>query len=128
MAHESGGSPGSAASAAAVEAVCRKVEIDLIDMLGSDGLSALFRRAVHLAEREWPLLTGVKLERTPTSSCTGLSEALAAGTDREAAAVGVAVLAHLLGLLVTLLGKHLGLQPIYRWWPEIASSSGEIHE
>nr|MBA4157908.1 hypothetical protein [Gemmatimonadota bacterium] len=59
---------------------------------------------------------------------TGLADAVAAGTDEEAAAAAAAVLAHLLGLLIILVGEELGMQPVHKFWPHVASSVRENDE
>jgi hypothetical protein len=51
--HEAGQSDPSA-SAAAVETACRKLKDQLVDLLGSGGVSAVLGRALHLAQREQP--------------------------------------------------------------------------
>ena len=126
--HEAGGRSGPAASAAALEQACARLKGDLADLLGSRGVSALFRRALHLAHRERPLLAGVSVDPEPAACFAGLAEALAEGSDEEAAEAGAAVLAQLLGLLVMLLGEDLGMQPVRKLWPQVASSVREIDE
>lgn len=124
--HEAGGSPAPSASVAAAEAACRRLKDDLIDLLGRGGVSALMGRALNLAKRERPLLAGVTLNTESSSCFTGLPEALAASTDEEAAVASSSVLAHLIGLLVTLLGEDLGMQPVRKLWPNVVSNFREI--
>ena len=115
---ETGGSPDPATSAAAVEAACRRLRDRLLDLLGSGGVSALLRRALHLAQREQPLLAGVALDGESSPCFTGLAESLAASTGEEAAAAATAVVTHMLDLLVVLLGEELGMKPIRKLWPQ----------
>jgi len=89
----------------------------LVDLLGSGGVTALLRRALHLAKREQPLLAGVTVSGEPDACFVGLAESLAAGTEEEATAAATSVLIHLLGLLVMLLGEELGMKPIRNLWP-----------
>jgi hypothetical protein len=124
---EAGGSTDPAASAAAVETACRKLKDQLVDLLGSGGVSALLRRALHLAQREQPLLAGVALSGEPAECFIGLAESLAASTDEAATAAAGTVLAHMLDLLVMLLGEELGMKPIRKLWPQ-ATSGREIDE
>jgi hypothetical protein len=127
---EAGGSPDPpdpAASAAAVETACRKLKDELVDLLGLGGISALLRRALHLAQREQPLLAEVALSGEPAECFIGLAESLAASTDESAAAAAGTVLAHMLDLLVMLLGEELGMKPIRKLWPH-ATSAREIDE
>jgi hypothetical protein len=126
--HEASGSSDPAASAHAVDAVCRKLRDHLTDLLGSGGVVALMGRALNLAKREHPVLTGVTLGGVHDTCYVGLAEALAAATAEEAAAAGDSVLAHFLALLILLLGIELGLQPVRRLWPHLASSLTEVDE
>jgi hypothetical protein len=124
---EAGGSPDPAASAVAVETACRSLIDHLVDLLGSGGASALLRRALHLAQREQPLLAGVSVSGEPGACFTRLAESLAASTDEAATVAATAVLTHMLVLLVMLLGEDLGLKPIRKLWPQ-ATSAREIDE
>jgi hypothetical protein len=123
--HETGGSPDAESSAAAVDAACGRFK-QLDDVLGAGGVAALMGRALHLAKREWPLLAAASFDPESSSCFTGLAAALAGGTDEEAAAAAESVLAQMLGLLVVLLGEELGLQPVRKLWPRLASSPTEI--
>jgi hypothetical protein len=127
---EAGGSD-PAASAAAVETACRRLRDHLVDLLGSGGVSAMLRRALHLAQREQPLLAGVAVSGESAACFIGLAESLAASTEEEATAAAATVLTHMLDLLVILLGEELGMKPIRKLWPqatrvrEIENESGE---
>jgi hypothetical protein len=114
--HEAGGSDPSA-SAAAVEIACRRLKDHLVDVLGTGGVSAVLGRALHLAQREQPLLAKVSVSRQPGACFVGLAESLPANTDKEATAAATAVLAHTLDLLVILLGQELGMKPVQKLWP-----------
>jgi len=118
--HEAGGSDPSA-SAAAVEAACRRLKDHLIDLLGFGGVSALLGRALHLARREQPLLAEVAVSREPGRCFSGLGESLAARTDEEATSAAATVLTHVLKLLVMLLGEELGMKPVRKLWPRETS-------
>ena len=118
--HEAGGSDPSA-SAAAVEAACRRLKDHLIDVLGSGGVSALLGRALHLAQREQPLLAEVAVSGEPGGCFTGLAESLAGRTDEEATSAAATLLTHVLQLLVVLLGEELGMKPVQKLWPQETS-------
>ena len=121
---DAAGSPGPAASAAAVQAACRRLSDHLVDLLGSRGVDALVRRALHLAQREQPLLAGVTPGLESGLSLHGLEESLAqARTDEEATAAGASVLLHLLGVLLMLIGEDLGMQTIRKVWPRETGTS-----
>jgi hypothetical protein len=96
----------------------------MVDLLGSGGVSALLRRALHLAQREQPLLTGVAVSAEPDACYSGLAESLAARTDAEATAAAATVFAHVLDLLVVLLGEDLGMKPVHKLWPRATSARG----
>ena len=118
--HEAGASDPSA-SAAAVEVACGRLENQLVDVLGSGGVSALLGRALHLAKRENPFLVGVALCGDSGVCFTGLAESLAARTAEEATAAAATVLTHVLELLVTLFGEELGMKPVQKLWPQQTS-------
>lgn len=124
---EAGGSRDPAAPAAAVEAACRRLRGHLVDLLGSGGVVALLGRGLHLAQREQPLLAGVRVSGEPAGCFTGLTDSLGAGTQEEATTAAAALLTHMLDLLVVLLGEDLGMNPIRKLWPR-ATSSMEIDE
>ena len=121
VAREAGESPDPAASAAAVETACRRLKDHLVRLLGTGGVSALLGRALHLAQREQPLLADVAVCAEPAVCFTGLAESLAGSTDDEATTAATSVLTHVLELLVMLLGEELGMKPIRKLWPRETS-------
>lgn len=126
--HEMSGSSDSEDAAAAVETVCRKMTADLTQVLGSAGVTALLGRALNLAAREHPILSGVMANGERPGCFAGLDGALRAGSGEEPAAAAAAVVACLFGLLITLLGEELGTQPIRRIWPHVASDARRVAE
>lgn len=124
---EAGASPDQAASAAAINAVCERLKNQLVDLLGSGGVSALLRRALHLAQREQPALAGVAVDREEAACFTGLTESLSSRTAEESAAAAASVLTHMLELLVMLLGAELGMKPVRKLWPG-ATAAKEIDQ
>lgn len=126
--HETGGSSDPAGFAAATDAVCRGLGDYLKDLVGPGGVAALLGRALSLARREHPLLAGVALGTEPSSRFSGLAEAFASASADDAAAASTSILAHLLSLLILLLGIELGLQPVRKLWPQVASSFTEVEE
>ena len=106
--HEAGGSTEPQAMAAAVERACEKLSGELENLVGPGGAVALVRRARTLAKRE---------------SVDGSSGGAAPGPG-QAEAESAAVPAHLVGLLVGLLGEELGLRPVRKIWPDVASGEG----
>jgi hypothetical protein len=124
---EARGSPEPAASAAAVETACGMLKGHLVDLLGSGGITALLRRALHLAKRQEPSLAKVAASGESAGCFTGLTESLASSTDEEARAAAATLLTNMLDLLVMLLGEELGMKPIRKLWPR-ATSAREIDE
>lgn len=74
-------------------------------LVGPGGAAALVRRARTLATRDFPSLEG----------------GTAASDPEQTEAANAAVLAHLVGLLVNLIGEELGLRPVHKIWPGVAS-------
>jgi hypothetical protein len=126
--HETDGSSDPAAFTAAADTVCRAMGDYLKDLVGPRGVVALMARALSLAKREHPLLASVTLGTGPSTRFSGLAEALASVSAEDAAAASSSILAHLLGLLILLLGNELGLQPVRKLWPQVASSFTEVEE
>lgn len=105
--HEAAGDREPEALAAAVDRACEKLRDELETLVGPGGASALNRRARSLAKREYPFLDG---------------DARGAGAGFEQAeAANTAVLAHLMGLIVGLMGEDLGLRPVRKIWPDLAA-------
>lgn len=109
--HEAAAVSGPLSPDAAVDRVCDKLRTELEQLIGPGGADALIRRARVLAKREFPFLDGDIDERT-----AGPAEVETANT---------AVLAHLLGLLVGLLGMDLGLRPVLKIWPDVRAREAE---
>lgn len=119
--------PDPASPAATAEAACRRLTGHLADLLGAGGVSVLLRRALRLTQREEPLLSGVTVSGEPGVCFVGLEESLAASADEQATVAATTILAHLLELLVMLLGEELGMKPIRKLWPRL-TTAGEIDE
>ena len=117
-----GGSAHPSDSAVAVEAACHRLRTELTETLGSGGASALIARALFRANRTHSVLDEVSVDATPGRCFVGLRESLASAADEDAEAAGAAILTQLFSLLVTFLGEDLGLQPVQKFWPEVANS------
>jgi hypothetical protein len=107
----------SAANSSMHEAVrvCEKLRVCLIRFAGADGFTALLRRALALARAEVPSLHGIT--EKADGSIEGLEE-LAAHAPNVGIDAAVAITAHLLGLLVTLIGQPLTVRLVREAWPE----------
>jgi hypothetical protein len=110
--HESAGSREPRVVAAAADRAFEKLRDELEALVGPGGASALNRRARTLARRQFPFLDGDNGKAGPSSE--------------QAEAANAAELAQLMGLLVNLLGEDLGLRPVRRIWPDVASSEAAL--
>lgn len=95
--------------------VCEKLRISLTRFAGPDGFTSLLKRALALARVEIPSLETVKIK--PDGSLDGLESPAFKATDGSPGAA-VVITAHLLGLLVTFIGKPLTLRLIRETWPD----------
>ncbi len=93
-----------------------KLRITLTKFAGPEGFTSLLRRALALASAEVPSLQNVKTGAD--GRLEGFEEIVAdkgaGGAGDEAA---VAIIAHLLGLLVTFIGEPLTLRLERAAWP-----------
>jgi hypothetical protein len=94
--------------------VCEKLRISLTRFAGSDGFTSLLRRALALARAEVPTLQTVNLK--PDGSLEGL-DALAADAADGGRDAAVAIVAYLLGLLVTFIGAGITVRLVGETWP-----------
>jgi hypothetical protein len=90
--------------------VTEKLRTSLIRFVGVDGLTALLRRSLALARADISLLQTARI--TADGRLEEVDEAV---KDDEAA---MAITAHLLGLLVTLIGEPLTLRLTRDAFPE----------
>ena len=95
--------------------VCEKLRVSLTRLAGADGFTALLRRALALARAEVPALHGIT--EKADGSLEGLEE-LAADARNVGIDAAVAITAHLLGLLVTLIGEPLTVRLVREAWPD----------
>ena len=102
--------------------VCEKLQISLTRFAGSDGFKSLLRRALALARADFPSLQTVKFK--PDGSLEGY-EVLAVDATNGGREAAVAITAHLLGLLVTFIGKPFTLRLVREAWPD--TSLNEQH-
>jgi hypothetical protein len=126
--HEAAGARDAAGLAAAAERVCLRLRDELSGLIGAGGVNALAGRALRLAQQRHPRLNGV---RPGAEECFhGLAAALGGTDAAEAEAAGATVIETFLGLMVSLVGEDLGLRPVRKLWPEVASGDGgsDFHE
>lgn len=104
------------AEANAALSIFEKLRASLSKIVGVAGFQALLARALALAKAEADWLEAVRIQ--PDATLTGLSE-VAQQQPANAVAEGyTALVAHLLGLLVTFVGEALTLCLVRDIWPE----------
>ena len=94
----------------AAERVSDKMRVHLSKRIGPDGFRTLLARALALTKALFPSLRVVRIEKN--GSLVGLRG------SAESAEAAVALLACLLGLLVTFIGEDLTLRMLGAVWPE----------
>jgi hypothetical protein len=99
----------------AVFRICEKLRLSLIKSMGVAGFRALFSRAVALAGANVPWLRELPIRAD--GSLEGLAELEARLTAEQIGTGEVALVAELLGLLVTFIGPALTLQLLQDAWP-----------
>ena len=95
--------------------VLEKLRNSLGRFAGPAGFTALLRRALALARADVPALHAVQIGAD--GRLEGL-EGLFAGADNAGADAATAITAHLLALLVTVIGKPLTLKLVREAWPD----------
>ncbi len=93
--------------------VCEKLQVSLTRFAGADGFTSLLRRALALARAEVPALQSIEVK----PDCSIL-EQLAANSSNSDTDAAVAIIAHLLGLLVTFIGAPLTVRLVGEAWPD----------
>lgn len=112
-----------------MERTCRALHIRLTPLLSASGVNAPLARAITLAAREFPFLSGAGA--TPDCSMDALRKAVEGHEPAEVAEALVAILASFLSLLVMFIGENLGLRKVQEAWPDVpitppASSSEKV--
>ncbi len=100
----------------AVQRTFEKLNVHLARRLGSGGYHALLKRAVMLAARDFPWLSSVQVTEDGVLEGFGLVSHVQ--TISEMAEGCVAILASLIGLLDTFIGRKLCLRVLHTVWPD----------
>ena len=95
--------------------VIDQLRLHLVRVAGVDGFRSLLARALTLARREVPLLDMVRVRAD--GSLEGLEGIEKRQEVETAAQAGVVLVAQLLELLVTFIGKPLTLRLVLDEWP-----------
>lgn len=101
----------------AANRVCLKLSVRLARLVSPGGAQAIWARALHLARREFPFLTGVRAD--PDACFDGLAEHLRGVEPAAADAALQAVLGRVLDLLVGFIGEDLTLHLVREVWPDM---------
>jgi hypothetical protein len=125
--HESGGRAEAVALAEAAARADARLRGRLTTLIGAMGYTTLVARAVRLAQAEFPALESVTVETRESGVEGGLhgvyAFARASGDDPDAAGASLsAILAHVIGLLITFIGEDLALRLVHEAWPDLASA------
>ncbi|MGI4830641.1 MAG: hypothetical protein ACRYFU_20965 [Janthinobacterium lividum] len=89
--------------------VCEKLIRSLRLTVGAEGIRALLQRALTLAQREAPALREVTVQ----SDCS------LKGLEGEAVGASSVLVAHLIELLATFIGRGLTSRLLHEVWPEV---------
>jgi len=92
-------------------AVVEKLRRPLVTLAGIAGFRSLLARALTLAKTQTPGLEGVQIE--PDGSLSGLGD-----NEVQIEEPGAALVAQLLGLLVTFIGERLMLTLVHDAWAD----------
>jgi len=92
--------------------VCEKLRQPLVTLTGTAGYISLLSRALTLAKREAPALSAVDVR----------SDGSLGGLEDEAAVAHTVLVAYLLGLLTTFIGKDLTMRLVQDIWPDFPGS------
>jgi hypothetical protein len=105
---------------------CEKLRGPLSTLVGIVGFRSLLSRALTLAKAKVPWLGGVQINPEGPLEFPAAVEAQL--QMDEAAEGGAALIAELLGLLVTFIGEDLTLRFVQGVWPKAALSASESGE
>src|SRR5688500_5492296 len=96
---------------------CEKLRVPLTKLAGAAGYASLLSRALVLARRQAPSLSGLRVQAD--GSLTGWEEDVQVSAPAETAPHGGAVLlAEMLGLLAAFIGEPLMLSLVREAWPD----------
>jgi hypothetical protein len=105
--------------------VCAKLRRPLITLAGVAGFRSLLSRALTLARAEAPSLSAVQV--AADGSLQGLNELASQTNKKQIRDEGSILIAQLIGLLLTFIGKGLTLRLVQDAWPE-AAFDGPVSE
>jgi hypothetical protein len=118
LAYETDSSKAGSVNQSAVFRLCEKLRLPLCKLMGVAGYRVLFSRALGLAGTEVRWLRGLHVRSDGTLE--GVDELEARLASEQITQGELALVARLLGLLVTFIGPALTLQLVEEAWPKTA--------
>lgn len=118
---EAGGQSDSTSLAEAGKRAFEGLRPRLTELLGNQGFIALLRRAKFLAQGQFPMLTGLRIDVQDGADLPGLEAINGVNVDEpaQAAAALAELLARFLWLLETFLGQALTVHLLGEIWPQL---------
>jgi hypothetical protein len=110
--------------AAAFDDLCERLQHQLIPLFGTTAVNALFVRAVHVANTDFPWLGDLLRNGQKTCAAEGIASLDQIDTDTLEEGLA-AVLAHHIGLLNTFVGEDLVLPLVQQAWGMVDASRTE---
>ena len=101
-----------------------KLQAPLSKLVGVGGFRSLLSRALALAAVEVPNLKTIEIETD--GSLKGFEDEKYDQVERSPRETGVAILTHLLGLLVTLIGEPFTLWIVRNAWPDALADQKQM--
>jgi hypothetical protein len=123
----SGGGPADsepAGSTSSCERLCQGLQAELGPLITSSAFQALCWRAVYLASREFPVLKRITARDVGSCSLEALRAPLPEHEQRQLPEGLVALVAHLIWILLLLLGEHLIVRALGSVRPDVHISRG----
>ncbi len=111
--------------AARVERACEKLEGHLAQVVGREGVRALFDRTIALGTREIPTLS-LHAAAPADRPWRTLSSHITAQPPRVARQTAHRVITILISLLARFIGQRLTLQMLEEVWPSIGGEDGAM--
>lgn len=123
LSHEASGSPEPDVLTEAAQRVEWQLRERLAELIGLVGYTTLVARALHLAQAEIPTLGHITVSARE-GSLSGIRDfvdvARVNSNDPHAAEAGLtAILANVIGLLITFIGEDLALRLVRESWPDL---------
>jgi hypothetical protein len=124
---EAGDHPSAEELAVVTAGAHTRLRARLAVFLGEQGFDALWRRAIHLARREFDAWDDAAGEEPSPTLPPGLHGAMRGGDAAEVHARLIAAFANFIALLFTFIGEDLGARLIYQAWPDLPPDAADAH-